>query len=54
MQTGFDIGKSGKDEVDGKWQGRYRLHPGLPATHKFSTTGGFMDIALDPKYAENG
>jgi glucose/arabinose dehydrogenase len=27
---------------------------GLPATHKFSTTGGFMDIALDPKYAENG
>lgn len=27
---------------------------GLPATHTASGTGGFMDIALDPKYSENG
>lgn len=27
---------------------------GLPATHIASGTGGFMDIALDPKYSENG
>ncbi len=27
---------------------------GLPATHTQSGTGGFMDIALDPKYFENG
>lgn len=27
---------------------------GLPATHKLSGTGGFMDIALDPKFKENG
>lgn len=27
---------------------------GLPATHTKSATGGFMDIALDPKYHENG
>ncbi len=27
---------------------------GLPATHTQSGTGGFMDIALDPKYPENG
>jgi glucose/arabinose dehydrogenase len=27
---------------------------GLPATHTQSSTGGFMDIALDPKYNENG
>jgi glucose/arabinose dehydrogenase len=27
---------------------------GLPATHTRSGTGGFMDIALDPKYAANG
>lgn len=27
---------------------------GLPATHTKSATGGFMDIALDPKYRENG
>src|SRR6476661_173378 len=27
---------------------------GLPATHTQSGTGGFMDIALDPKYQQNG
>jgi glucose/arabinose dehydrogenase len=27
---------------------------GLPATHTKSATGGFMDIALDPRYRENG
>lgn len=27
---------------------------GLPATHTQSGTGGFMDIALDSKYPENG
>lgn len=27
---------------------------GLPATHTKSATGGFMDIALDPKYKQNG
>jgi glucose/arabinose dehydrogenase len=27
---------------------------GLPATHTKSATGGFMDIALDPGYQENG
>lgn len=27
---------------------------GLPATHTLSATGGFMDIALDKKYNENG
>lgn len=27
---------------------------GLPATHTKSSTGGFMDIALDPKYEDNG
>ncbi len=27
---------------------------GLPATHTKSATGGFMDIALDPKYQQNG
>lgn len=27
---------------------------GLPATHTQSGTGGFMDIALDPKYPQNG
>lgn len=27
---------------------------GLPATHTKSGTGGFMDIALDPKYSKNG
>jgi len=27
---------------------------GLPATHTKSSTGGFMDIALDPKYRQNG
>ncbi|HSU51086.1 MAG TPA: PQQ-dependent sugar dehydrogenase [Segetibacter sp.] len=27
---------------------------GLPGTHTQSGTGGFMDIALDPKYQQNG
>lgn len=27
---------------------------GLPAAHIASGTGGFMDIALDPEYSENG
>jgi glucose/arabinose dehydrogenase len=27
---------------------------GLPATHTKSATGGFMDIALDPQYQQNG
>ncbi len=27
---------------------------GLPVTHTKSSTGGFMDIALDPQYKENG
>lgn len=27
---------------------------GLPATHTGSSTGGFMDIALDPSYHDNG
>ena len=27
---------------------------GLPATHTQSSTGGFMDIALDPEYSKNG
>ncbi len=27
---------------------------GLPATHTKTSTGGYMDIALDPKYQQNG
>jgi aldose sugar dehydrogenase len=41
-----------------RWLVNGRLDPepirGLPATHTQSSTGGYMDIALDPKYSKNG
>lgn len=41
-----------------RWLINGKLDPveitGMPATHTKSSTGGFMDIALDPKYPVNG
>lgn len=41
-----------------RWMVDGKLDPrpvqGLPATYSQNTTGGFMDIALDPDYAANG
>lgn len=41
-----------------RWLTNGKLDPlpirGLPATHTKSATGGFMDIALDPNYQQNG
>lgn len=41
-----------------RWLINGKLDPqpirGLPPTHTKSATGGYMDIALDPKFATNG
>ena len=41
-----------------RWLINGKLDPkkitGLPATHAKSSTGGYMDIALDPSYSKNG
>jgi hypothetical protein len=41
-----------------RWLINGKLDPqpitGLPKTHTQSATGGYMDLALDPKYAANG